>query len=138
MFVTRDLVYDYESNMGKPVKIRFAHSHKNVYLLQFCLADDDSHAKWNTLQTYNKALDGEKPGNDDPNISVYGNWCEEWFHVSSYDDAKEQLAKLKESLKKVGDIYDMFIKESIECRDADMAEYERRQAEEESMPDVLE
>ena len=137
MFVTRELAYDYESNMDKPVKIRFVHSHENVYLLEFCLTDG-SREKWNTLQTYNKAFSGDKPGQDDPTVSVYGNWCETWFYVSSPDDAREQLAKLKESLKTVGDIYDMYIEKSIERRDADMAEYERRQAEEKSLPDVLE
>lgn len=111
--------YNYQKNIDKQIlKIRFVHSYKEYYSLQF--KTTGWFAKWITVEEYKPTISAsDKPGG----ISSYGNWENRWWRIESNDYGKKLLDELRAQLKTVGDIYRTYIEPEEKRMAADYKRY---------------
>ena len=113
--------YNYKKNMGKPVRLQLVHDYKEYYRLEFCTTNRRWFNVWNVVEKYT-------PGEVGDSLLI-GEWSALWFKVPTLKYGEELIAKLREKLKTVGDIYRTYI-EPGERAEADYLkrceEYEAR------------
>lgn len=134
---TQTLEYDFEHHMNEPVKIRLVNDFEDEYAMEFCLLNETPRwhgPSWHQVQTYVCALRGTEPGTG---LST-GVWTTRWFEVRDADHAKKILENYREKIKTVGDIYRLFIENSIRERERDMEAYKKYKSHLDSLPNCVE
>lgn len=112
--------YNYKKNIDKKIlELRFVHSYKEYYSLQF--KTPGWFAQWITVEQYTPTISAsDKPGG----LTSYGDWGNRWWKIESNDYGKKRLDELRAKLKTVGDIYRTYIEPDEKRMTADYKRYE--------------
>lgn len=112
---------NYKKNMDKPVRLQLVHAYHEYYRLEFCTTNRRWFNVWHVVEEYEPGTVGSP--------FLRGKWSDRWFKVPTLKHGEELIAKLRDKLKTVGDIYRTYI-EPGERAEADYQkkceEYEAR------------